>query len=156
VKALTAASQKICIVDDDKAVRHSMRVLLELHGFKVEEYAGAREFLDRMRPGDTGCLLLDLYMPEMDGADLLNALERQGIALPVIVLTGRPESPRARRALKAGARVVLNKPVPEGLLLDWIHTAMESALPSDSLASDKHALVAGNPAFSGTRLHTIP
>jgi hypothetical protein len=51
---------------------------------------------------------------------------------------------------------VLNKPVPEGLLLDWIHTAMESALPSDSLASDKHALVAGNPAFSGTRLHTIP
>jgi two-component system response regulator FixJ len=138
-------------VDDDKAVRHSLRVLLELHGFAVEEYAGARDFLDRMRPDDTDCLLLDLYMPEMDGVDLLNALERREIALPAIVLTGRPESPRARRALEAGARVVLSKPVPERVLLDSIHAAIESALLSDS-----PALVGGNPALAGNRLHTIP
>ena len=143
--------QKICLVDDNNAVRHSLRVLLELNDFAVEDYADARDFLERVRPDETSCLITDLYMPEMDGVQLLHALERKGISLPTIVLTGRAESPLAKWALEAGVYGVLSKPVLERVLLDAIRGAMESAR-----ASDHPALVAANQHGAGNRLHTIP
>jgi two-component system response regulator FixJ len=122
-----------------------------LHGFQVEDHASGGEFLERVRSCDASCLLIDLYMPEMDGVELLNALERQGIALPVIMLTGRPDSPRAKCALQAGACAVLSKPVPERILLQAISAAMEGAL-----APENSAVVAANQRRSGNRVHTIP
>ena len=100
-----------------------MRALLESHGLDVEIYASAREFLAHAPSGERTCLVLDLYMAEMDGVDLLTELKRQGSELPVIVMTGHGESLRSRSALQAGARELLNKPFQDDVLMKSIEAA---------------------------------
>ena len=134
--------QKICVLDDDNAVRHSVRVLLESYGLEVEDYATAREFLAHVPSGERSCLLLDLYMPEMDGVEVLGALERQGATLPVIIMTGRADSPSSKRALKAGACALLDKPFDEHDLLDSIQAVLDAACPTGDRG-----------AFAGPRPH---
>jgi len=105
----------IYIVDDDDAVRDSMRALLESHGLAVRDYASAHRFLDdeevHERNGLPRCLLLDLHMPGMGGAELLERLREANSPIPVIVLTGRADVPLRDRVIRAGARVLLEKPV---------------------------------------------
>ena len=112
-----------------------MCVLLESHGFEVEEYASAHELLENVPPAEGRCLLLDLYMPDMDGAAVVQALKQQGSSLPVLMLTGRPESPLAKRALNAGARAVLSKPVEQDVLLEAIHAVFEPEFAAGDRAS---------------------
>lgn len=105
----------IYIVDDDDAVRDSMRALLESHGLTVRDYASAHRFLDDEEPhernGAPRCLLLDLHMPGMGGAELLDRLKEKSSPIPVIVLTGRADVPLRDRVIRAGARILLEKPV---------------------------------------------
>lgn len=109
------STSTIYIVDDDDAVRDSMRALLESHGLTVREYSSAHRFLDDEEPhgrdGFPRCLLLDLHMPGMGGAELLERLKEKGSFIPVIVLTGRADVPLRERVVRAGARVLLEKPV---------------------------------------------
>lgn len=111
-------SATIYVVDDDDAVRDSMRALLESHGLTVRDYSSALHFLDddeglHARGGLYGCLLLDLHMPGMDGAGLLERLKETGSPLPVIILTGRADATLRDRVMRAGARALLEKPVGE-------------------------------------------
>ena len=128
-----------------------MRVLLESHGFLVEDYGNPREFLEQVPSGDGTCLLLDLYMTEMDGVEVLTALRRQGSALPVIVISGRAESPAGGRALKAGANILLSKPVEERILLESIQAVCEA-----ELAAGNPGFVAGNQARPGQAVRIRP
>jgi two-component system, LuxR family, response regulator FixJ len=113
----------IYVVDDDAAVLRSLALLLQSHGFAVEPAASAAAFLERFDPERRACLLLDLRMPGMDGAELQRRLVDEGHRLPIIILTGHGDVPAAVRAMKQGAIDFIEKPVDEAHLLAAIGEA---------------------------------
>lgn len=125
LEAVVTVSQSrlVCIVDDDAAVRDSMRVLLESHGLGVRDYASARAFLSDGMNGNAGCLLLDLHMPDMNGLELLETLRGLKVDTAAIVITGRSDSALRARAQRAGALTLLDKPVDEDELMQSIGRA---------------------------------
>ena len=119
---------RIFIVDDDEAIRDSLEMLLRSAGFAhVVAFASAREFLAQAAPAAGECLLLDVRMPDMDGLELQSELNRRGVRLPVIIMTGHGDVPIAVRAMKAGATDFIEKPFSEDLLLDCVRRAREHA-----------------------------
>ncbi len=115
----------VFVVDDDDAVRNSMRWLVESVGLPVETYASAREFLETHDPNRPGCLVLDVRMPGMSGLDMQEKLHEKGIVIPIIVVTGHGDVPTAVRAIKAGAVEFIEKPVNDQLLLDTIQRCID-------------------------------
>lgn len=116
----------IFILDDDDAVRDSLRMLIESAGYKAEAFASCREFLARPPFPPRACLLLDVHMPEMSGLQLQDEMARRDLKLPVIVMTGQADVPIAVRAMKAGARDFIEKPFSDEVILDSIRNAMAS------------------------------
>jgi len=115
----------VFVVDDDRAMRDSLRWLLESIGLTVRTYATAAEFLREHQPSQPGCLVLDVRMPGMSGLDLQAELARRGAELPTIVVTGHAEVAMAVRAVKAGAIDFIEKPFSDQLLLDRVRQALE-------------------------------
>ncbi len=123
-----SAEPRIFIVDDDEAIRDSLQLLLQAAGFgTIVAYASARDFLAQAAPGAGECLLLDVRMPEMDGLELQQELNRRGVRLPVIVMTGHGDVPIAVRAMKAGASDFIEKPFSDDLLIDCVRRARQRA-----------------------------
>ena len=114
----------IAIVDDDDAVRDSLKALLESLGFEVKDFNSAREFLAERKVDASGCLLLDLHMPVMSGIDLLEHMRDNGPQLPTIVITGRSDGFLKERALRSGARAFIDKPVADDVLIAAIDRAL--------------------------------
>lgn len=102
----------IYVVDDDDAVRSALSMLIGAQGWGVRVFDSAAAFLEAGIPADkTGtCLVLDIDLAGMNGAELLEYLRAAGHALPAIILTAGPESGLARRASIAGASAVVGKP----------------------------------------------
>ncbi len=116
----------VFVVDDDAAMRASLRWLLESVGLRVETFASGRDFLERYENGQAGCLVLDLRMPDLSGLELQSELNRRAISLPVIIISGYGEVRTAVDALKAGAVDFLEKPFSEQVLLDRVWQAIKS------------------------------
>ncbi|QBQ55857.1 response regulator transcription factor [Nitrosococcus wardiae] len=114
----------IYIVDDDEAMRKSLALLLKGEGFNVKTYASAQTFLESGEFPLTGCILLDVRMPGMDGFELQELLPQRGIHLPVIMITGHADVPMAVQAMKSGAKDFIEKPFRAQALLDRIHKAL--------------------------------
>ena len=93
----------VFIVDDDPAVRDSLRWLLESMRLKVATFASAEDFLKFYTMHRIGCLILDVRMPGMSGLQLQQSLTKQKYALPIIFITGHGDIPMAVRAMQAGA-----------------------------------------------------
>ncbi len=108
------------VVDDDAAVCDSLRFLLEAAGFSVATFHSADQFLAAADPDCIVCLLLDQHMPLVTGLDLLERLRRDGRELPVALMTGSPSARLMRRALELGAMVVLEKPLTEQALFQFV------------------------------------
>lgn len=115
----------VFVVDDDQAVRESLSRLMESVGHKVATYAGAQEFLDSYDPSRPGCVVLDIRMPGMSGLDLQEKLARDGVRIPVIIISGHGDVEKAVRAMKAGAVDFLRKPYKAKVLLERIRQALE-------------------------------
>jgi FixJ family two-component response regulator len=114
----------VYVVDDDDAVRKSLRMLLKTEGFNVVTFPSAEEFLTMCNQETTGCIILDVNMPEMDGPALQLELNRRGLLLPIIFLTGQGSIPLTVRVLKAGASDFLTKPVDGSELLSCVKQAL--------------------------------
>jgi len=123
------------LVDDDDSLRAALQRLLSAAGYRVQAYASAGEFLLDPPADAPGCLLLDLRMPGPSGLDLQQALDRHGIRLPVIFLTGHGDLATGVRAMKAGAVDFLTKPVEREPLLAAIERAL--ALDADRRATSE-------------------
>ena len=118
------AKRIVSIVDDDGGVRESLRMLLERHDLTVRCYANAQIFLGQADLRKSDCLLIDQLMPGLTGVALLEALRSRGVEIPTIVVTGDSDPLLPERARKAGALVVLHKPVANAELLGWIALAL--------------------------------
>ncbi len=120
----------VFIVDDDPAVRDSLRWLLESMRLKVITFESAEEFLQFYTMHMVGCLILDVRMPGMSGLQLQQFLTKQKYSLPIIFITGHGDIPMAVRAMQAGAMFFLEKPFEDQILLDYVNEAL--ALDKDN------------------------
>lgn len=114
----------VFVVDDDQAMRNSLKWLIESVGVQVESFASADEFLAQYQPGRAGCLVLDVRMPGMSGLDLQEYLLEKNIHIPVVIITGHGDVPMAVRAMKGGAIDFIEKPFNDEVLLDAIRRAI--------------------------------
>jgi len=129
---------QVFVVDDDADIRDSMRMLLEVAGFKVRSYTSAKHFLVDDHPKH-GCLIADIRMPDMSGLELQEEVVRRHIDLPVIIITGHGDVPLAVQAMKAGAVDFLEKPFNDDLMLASIRRALEIGSRARSRAAESKA-----------------
>ena len=121
----------IFIIDDDEAVRDSLRLLLETHGMEVEVYASTETFARSYRPRARQCLILDQHLRGMrTGLEFLASPERAAMRLPVILVTGRGDNEIKARALDAGVAAYLDKPIDATQLVATIDCAIAAARAS--------------------------
>ena len=112
------------IVDDDPAVRNSLRFLLRTSGYEAATYASGPELLSQAGELRPGCVLTDVRMPEMNGIELVRRLKELGVPNPVIVMTGHADVPLAVEAMRAGVVDFIEKPFDDEALLTSIQSAM--------------------------------
>jgi FixJ family two-component response regulator len=110
----------ILIVDDDRSVRESLKMLFESIGFAADIYDSAEELLASGHLPDSACLILDVRLPGMSGLDLQSRLKVEGSRIPVIFITAHPDERARRQALGAGAAAFFHKPFSSGALLDAV------------------------------------
>jgi two-component system response regulator FixJ len=110
------------VIDDDDSVRRSVGFMLKTSGYRVQSYSSGAEILKEAKSLETGCILLDIRMPGMDGLEVQQALRDHGVAMPVIIMTGHGDVPLSVRAMKAGAIDFIEKPFEKEVLI----TAIES------------------------------
>ena len=115
----------VFVVDDDPAARQSVSALVESMGLAAQTFESAEQFLATFDPTRPGCLVTDFRMLGMSGLDLQEALARESIKLPVIVITAYADVPTAVRAMKRGAITLLEKPCHEEELVANIRRAVE-------------------------------
>lgn len=117
----------IFAVDDDPAVRDSLRVLFEAVGHSVEDFPSAETFLSGAALGGHGCVVVaDIHMPGMTGIELLEYLRGSGNCVPVILITGQPSAAMTARAWAAGALALLEKPFNGAELLRLVDGATKA------------------------------
>jgi two-component system, LuxR family, response regulator FixJ len=124
----------ILVIDDDCAVRNSLKFSLELEGFAVRMYANGRALLDDAHHLPTsGCLVVDQLMPGMSGLDVVQALRLRGISMPAVLITSSASCLLRQRAAAAGVAVV-EKPFFGNGLVDTIRSliAHSKSEPSDN------------------------
>ena len=114
----------VIVVDDDEAIRASLRFLLECEGIEVDDFASGLQLMAATWPPRAGCMILDIQMPGMSGLDILDRLRETESKLPVIVVTGQPSVANRKRALMAGALEVLDKPLNDGRFLELVRNAL--------------------------------
>lgn len=113
----------VLVVDDDPAVRKSLKFSLEVEGFAVRLYANGQELLDAPDLPIRACLVIDQRMPDMPGLDVVQRLRERNVVLPAILITSHPSAAVRGRAEGAGVAVV-EKPLLTDALLHQIHDAL--------------------------------
>lgn len=129
------SNRTIHLVDDDEAIRRSVSFMLRTSGYLVKTYPSGVEFLGVAKEAVTGCILLDVRMPEMDGLEVQQALRERGVLMPVIVMTGHGDINLAVQAMKAGAVDFIEKPFEKSVLTG----ALEEGFARIDQAGRRHA-----------------
>jgi len=120
-----SSAATVYVVDDDDGMRRAVSLLLNTVGYKVAAFANPKEFLEKFKPDNVACLVLDIRMPGMSGLELQQQLNRMGAMLPVIFITGHGDVPMAVQAMKEGAFEFIEKPFRDQDLLDRVNHALE-------------------------------
>ena len=121
-----ATPRRVSIVDDDAPVREALKNLMRSAQFSVETFASAEEFLSSARLTDTECLILDLYLPGMNGFELQERLNAERRNIPIIFITAHADERARQRALEGGAIDMLGKPVRRDALFKAVQSAIQS------------------------------
>jgi FixJ family two-component response regulator len=114
----------ISIVDDDQSVREATTSLLKSNGFRAEVFSSAEEFLGSRYLDETGCLILDVQMPGMNGLELQRRLAAENCKIPIIFISAHDNQDVRKQAMRAGAVDFLPKPFSEEALLGAIRLAL--------------------------------
>ncbi len=130
----------VFVVDDDSAIRGSLKLLLKSVGLNVRTFESGREFLDEYSDDMSGCLLLDVRMPGISGSALQQELNLRGCLLPVIFVTGHGDVGMAVEAMQHGAFDFVQKPFHDQDLLDRVQRALERNERTRALLSQKQAI----------------
>jgi FixJ family two-component response regulator len=120
--------RRISIVDDDASIREALKSLMRSVRFDVDAFASAEEFLASEHLDGTACLILDLYLPGMNGFELQNRLNVEQRGIPIIFITAHADEASRQRALSAGAIDLLSKPVRRDALFKAIESAIGPAI----------------------------
>ena len=115
----------VYVVDDDRSVRSSLKLLISSVGLQVESFESADSFLQRKPPDAPSCLVLDVRLRGLSGLDFQGELAARNIHIPIVFITGHGDIPMSVRAMKAGAVEFLTKPFRDQDLLDAVRIALE-------------------------------
>ena len=124
---LPQIASTVYIVDDDEAVRDSLRWLLEANNYRVRAYASAEAFLAEYDEQQPGVLIVDVRMPGMSGLELQEQLIARKSSMPVVFITGHGDIPMAISTMKKGAVDFLEKPFDETALREIVGRMFEQA-----------------------------
>jgi FixJ family two-component response regulator len=116
--------KRVCIIDDDEAIREALNLLLFAAGISALTFGSADQFLARSGGDEFDCMLLDIRMPGTDGFALFQMLLREKVPYPIIFITGHGDIPLAVSAIKQGAFDFLTKPFQQGELLAKVKAAI--------------------------------
>ena len=115
----------VFLVDDDTSVLKALSRVLRASGWNVETFESAEAFLARSDHNASGCVVLDVTMPGLDGLELQRRLAAEGGVLPIVFISGHGDIPTSVRAIKAGATDFLTKPVAAEVLVTAVRAAMD-------------------------------
>lgn len=130
----------VFLVDDDPSVLRGLSRLLRSAGWSSATFSSAEDFLNRLDPAASGCVVLDLSLPKVNGLELQRKLSEKGCLLPIIFLTGHGDVPTTVQAMKAGAVDFLTKPVLDEELLEAVRIAVEEDRVRRSQRAEKAAI----------------
>jgi FixJ family two-component response regulator len=131
LRATDGASHVILVVDDDSAVRNSLKFMIEVEGFQVNAYSSAQELLNEDSLPANSCLVTDYHMPDMTGLELVDQLRDRQISIPAILMTANPTEILRNRAKAAGISII-DKPLLGSRLLDAIRVALDGHMKASS------------------------
>ena len=115
----------VFVVDDDVSVRESLQLLIVHAGWHCRTFMSATAFLESPRIAAPSCLVLDVYLPDLNGLDVQERIASQRFDMPIIFITGYGDVPMSVRAMKAGAAEFLTKPISDAALLAGIRNALD-------------------------------
>jgi FixJ family two-component response regulator len=116
----------IVIVDDDASIRQALRALMRSLGYCAETFACGEDFLHSELIARTNCLIADIQLPGITGAELHAELRSSGALVPTVLMTAYPDDGLRARALAAGAVGYLRKPFAEEQLLPYLQAALHN------------------------------
>jgi len=128
------SGETIFIVDDDEAVRDSLKLLLESHGCRVRDYGSTRDFFRDYRREERQCLVLDHHLPGETGIEFLESDDGANLRVPVILVTGGGDKALKARATKAGALAYFDKPIKDSELVATIFRLLDDAGSASQMA----------------------
>ncbi|HLX07052.1 MAG TPA: sigma-54 dependent transcriptional regulator [Thermoanaerobaculia bacterium] len=144
----------VLVVDDESAIRDSLRMILEYDGYRVEEAPGGSQALARIADRLPDAVLLDVKMPEMDGIEVLRAMRERGYDVPVLVVSGHADVATAVEATRLGAYDFFEKPLQRDRVLVSLRNAVESSrlrAENRSLGSEPETLIGAATAMRRLR-----
>lgn len=118
------AGPVIHVIDDQQSVRDALGEMLSVFGFDTEKFESADAFLKTVDPGRPACIVADVRMPGTDGIELVRELNKRGVSIPVILISGHADIPMAVSAIKAGAEEFIEKPVDDTQLVAAINRGL--------------------------------
>ena len=127
----------VFIVEDDDGLRAALTMVLENEGLHARAYPTAMEFLAAYRRGRSGCVLIDIGLPGMNGLQLQQRLKSEAIELPVVIVSGRGEVALAVQAMRDGAVDFLQKPVNDRMLIDTVRRALRRSEVSTEIEAER-------------------
>ena len=130
----------VYIIDDDEAVRNSLSMVLQSVDLNPRSYASASEFLNHYDRNCTGCVLMDIRMPDINGLELFRKFRELKIKLPVIFITGYGDVPTAVKAIRDGAMDFIEKPFNHNELIARINECIKESksVIDDRQKADNH------------------
>ena len=132
-----ASDLVVHVIDDDDAARDSLTFLLETAQFVVCAYESAKAFLDSFPVAESGCIVTDVRMPEIDGIALLRHLKDHEIGWPVILVTGHADVPLAIESIRRGAVDFIEKPYSSDVLLGAVRAALSAHVSNATCEPEK-------------------